>query len=235
MLRTLSKLLEKGARPPIKPTTPGEFVMFAMLLRDNSEFRPDDWESILAQGLEHKLGYVRAMSFSAFNSDITTHRLPIDKLKALFLGGFNDPEAEVRQLVCHVSGKRKFDFAIDPTLRLLKTSTDRTVYHTAALALLELGKREACLTTLVNRLDESENLGGWGLEILRAEILKNVSGYNAKETLSAKLAPDCKKAWEQLFRDHPKLLTEKLLFGVTDPATPIEKLFPEFIFSNRKQ
>lgn len=236
MMRTLNYLIERGALPPREPKAPSEFVMFAILLRDNSEFRPEGWEKVVAQGLEHTLPYVRKTVVSTFHSEVTTLKLPVnDDLKKRFLMSFDDPDQEVRKVAYSVAGLRNFDFAVGPMMKALKTTSDKQEYLSTAYGLLAMNKRAECLPILVDRLDESEDLGGTGLYMLRDNVLKNVNGYQSKVTLGSAFAADCKKSWIEFLKANPQILKEPRTIDVTDSAVPIEKLFPEHVFSNRKK
>ena len=206
LVRTARLLLERGAKPPAKPTSLGESVVFAIALRGEQPFRPEGWVESCAGLLQHKTAYVRQVTLEHVPQPMPA------PLAALLPKLLADPDVDVLIAACSAVRESKAPSLRGPVLRLVGTTKEEGLLDDTVDAAVAVGARLESLQALVQRLGEHK-MGPVAYQQILHALIDHRGGCFSTE-LSQEAANTLKRRWTRFLRDHAEAIRAGRMFKV---------------------
>jgi hypothetical protein len=226
------KLIERGAKPPQQPKTPGESLAFLGGLKVDPKFRPKGWQISLHLLLKDKSPFIRAIAAKSIPLPMT------DSTADIVVKLFNDPSIYVQAAACKSAEKSAMSRFGSPLCELMKTANNGLVESFAKDAALKCGvQRDRVLELLVERLgarafDQRESAF---LSLIYLTV-KNDFGYEWRN-ISIRNKDEywnkIQKSWKIFIAENRQALREGRQFPAADPPM-VKEMFPTGFQFHRK-
>lgn len=201
---------------PTAPTTTGEFIVYLTVFKHRPEFRPANWEGVLAKALESDNSLVRVFALEVVPQSASagvTEALP---------GLLHHADAETKAAACSVAGASGDAAWIAPLSELLRDSADSRVLESASDALIALHAREPVAVFWVGKLAEPRSSS----DAIRY-LAKSVTNLELSSITSSRpeTLPALQQRWRGFLEKHRNEIAAGRTFEPGGPDLPAD-LFP---------
>ena len=216
LLRALTAMIRRGARPPLDPKSPGEILAYLAAIASRKDFRPEGWQGRYTAFLTHDVPVCRERALSSLPTPEAFAKLIAKRLA--------DPDVHVLIAACHAAGRAKAPELKKPVLGVLGKARSWLLLGAAFNAAVALGGYGDALEVVASRLDADKDTARHCFQHL-VGVVEGVNGWGSEGQPDVAERQRLKTRWLAFIRAHRDELNAGRRFKIGHPALKPD-LFP---------